>query len=139
MHDRYAAKPKTNCRLELSLTYNVLQVYHGRMYQCRHSRRSSEVRTTEDVTNRHVEKDRRENRNNRRRDYCKRCLLNDATIVIEESTKGNNSQTPVCFCLAPLSQTYHTLLSSITIIFYNITLFEHYTRVASKNMLIGVF
>jgi hypothetical protein len=36
-----------------------------------------------------------------------------------EIKEGKMCGTPVCFCLAPLSQTYHTHLSSITIIFYN--------------------
>ena len=35
--------------------------------------------------------------------------------------------------LSLLKETYHIILSSITIIVYNITLFEHCTRIDSKD------
>jgi hypothetical protein len=41
--------------------------------------------------------------------------------------------TLACFCLAPLSQTYHILLSSITIVLYVKEIFENCTQVVNKN------
>jgi len=52
-------------------------------------------------------------------------------IVIEESNK--ESMVLVCFCLGPLSQTYHMHLSSITIILYVKEIFEKWRQIVSKS------
>jgi hypothetical protein len=53
-------------------------------------------------------------------------------VVIGESKKEKHG-TLACFCLTPLSQTYHMLLPSITIIFYTIAIYEYWIQLDSKN------
>jgi hypothetical protein len=56
-------------------------------------------------------------------------------VAIEESTKGTWQSLPhkplACFCLP--KETYHILLSSITIVLYTKEIFENWTRVVNKN------
>jgi hypothetical protein len=55
-----------------------------------------------------------------------------ANVIIGSSNRGISEvalalivKLRYAFVLSPLSQTYHILLSSITILFYNITLYEY--------------
>jgi hypothetical protein len=46
---------------------------------------------------------------------------------------GTSNKSSVCFCLSPLSQTYHILLSSTAFIIVQHMIFEDWRQVVSSN------